>query len=67
MIQYIRTKQGDTDAMTHTIEQSIQTAEASLRMEGLSVSETCKELCRQLLAGEISLEQYMACVTAGTV
>ena len=46
--------------MPHSIERSIEVAEASLRMEGLSVTETCKELCRKLLAGEITLEQYLA-------
>ena len=43
--------------MPHSIERSIEAAEVSLRMEGLSVTETCKELCRKLLAGEITLEQ----------
>ncbi len=53
--------------MPYSIEQSIETAEASLQMEGLSVSDACKELCRQLLTGEISFDQYMASVAAGTV
>lgn len=46
--------------MLHSIERSIEAAEVSLRMEGLSVTEVCKELCRKLLAGEITLEQYLA-------
>lgn len=49
--------------MPYSIEHSIQTAEISLRMEGLSVTEACKELCRKLLIGEITLEQYLAYVT----
>lgn len=49
--------------MPNSIERSIQAAEFSLRMEGLSVPDACKELCRKLLAGEITLEQYVARVT----
>lgn len=48
--------------MLHPIERSIQAAEVSLQMEGLSVTESCKELCRKLLAGEITLEQYLTYV-----
>ena len=51
--------------MPHSIERSMEAAEISLRMEGLSVTEVCKELCRKLLAGEITLEQYLAHVTTG--
>ena len=43
--------------MPRSIERSMEAAEVSLRMEGLSVTEVCKELCRELLAGEITLEQ----------
>ena len=46
--------------MPHSIDQSIRSAELSLQMEGLSVSDSCKELCRKLLSGEITLEQYLA-------
>ena len=49
--------------MPNSIERSIQATEFSLRMEGLSVPDACKELCRKLLAGEITLEQYVARVT----
>lgn len=49
--------------MSHSIEQSVRAAEVSLRMEGLFVSESCKELCHKLLAGEITLEQYLSYVT----
>ena len=50
--------------MPHSIEHSIEAEEVSLQMEGLSVTDACKELCRKLLAGEITLEQYMAYVTS---
>ena len=51
--------------MPHSIERSIEAAEVSLRMEGLFVTAACKELCRKLLVGEITLEQYLAHVTSG--
>lgn len=50
--------------MSRSIERSIKVAEVSLRMEGLSVTEACKDLCRKLLAGEMTLEQYLAHVTS---
>lgn len=52
--------------MGHSIEQSMLTAEISLRMEGLSVSDTCKDWCRKLLTGEITLEQYLSHVISGS-
>ena len=51
-------------SIERSIERSIEAAEVSLRMEGLSVTAACKELCRKLLADEITLEQYLAYVTS---
>lgn len=51
--------------MSNSIERSIRTAEVSMQMEGLAVTEACKELCRKLLAGEITLEQYLAHIVSG--
>ena len=48
--------------MSNSIEQTIQAAEVSLQMEGLSVTDACKDLCRRMLAGEITLEQYLSYV-----
>lgn len=45
------------------IQKSIQTAAASLQMEGLSVKIEYMELCRRMLAGEISMEEYLTSVT----
>ena len=45
--------------MRQSIEQSIRTAEVSLRMEGLQVSDDCKEMCRRMLSGEITMDQYL--------
>ena len=53
--------------MPHSIELSIEAAEVSLRMEGLFVTAACKELCRELLAGEITLEQYLGQVIPAPV
>lgn len=45
------------------IEQSIRTASVSLEMEGFSVDPDCAALCRQMLVGEISMEEYLSRVT----
>ena len=50
--------------MPHSIERSIEAAEVSLRIEGLFVTSACKELCRKLLVGEITLVQYLVYVTS---
>lgn len=41
------------------IEKAIRTATASLEMEGFSIDEQNKELCRMLLRKEITMEQYI--------
>ena len=48
--------------MSKSIDHTIQVAEVSLQMEGLSVTDACKDLCRRMLVGEITLEQYLSCV-----
>ena len=40
-------------------------AEASINMEGLYVSASCKDLCEKLLAKEITFEEYMKIITEG--
>ena len=45
--------------MQQSIEQSIRTAEVSLHMEGLQLSVDCKEMCRRMLSGEITMDQYL--------
>ena len=42
------------------IERSIRTAAASLEMEGFAVEPDHIALCRKMLAGEITLEEYFA-------
>ena len=42
------------------IEHAIRTATVSLEMEGFAVSPDHAALCRKMLAGEITLEEYFA-------
>ena len=45
------------------IEHAIRTATASLEMEGFAVNPDHVVLCRKMLAGEITMEEYLANVT----
>ena len=45
--------------MRQSIEQSFRTAEVSLYMEGVQVSDGCKEVCRKMLSGEITMDIYL--------
>ncbi len=47
------------------LQKAINNAESSINMEGLSVSESCKDLCMKLLREEISFEEYLHCITEG--
>ncbi len=46
------------------IERSIRTATASLEMEGFEVTPDHIILCQRMLAGEITMEEYLVHVTA---
>lgn len=48
--------------MPSLIERSTRVTEVSLQMEELSVTDTCKELCRKPLSSKITMEQYLALV-----
>ena len=49
------------------IQKAMENAEASINMEGLYVSDLCKELCKKLLNKEITLEEYIELVRVGAV
>ena len=44
------------------IENAMRTAAMSLAMEGQHVDAQCAEWCREMLAGEITLEEYVSLV-----
>ena len=45
-----------------SIDQTVENAIASLKMEGYQIDNDCVRWCKKLLAKEISLEQYIALV-----
>ena len=47
------------------LQRAIKNAEASMNMEGLYVSDFCKELCVKLIKQEITFEEYMKHVIEG--
>ena len=44
--------------MEMTVERAIRNAKASVEMEGFVISDETMELCRQLLEGKITDEEY---------
>ena len=50
-----------------SIQKAMDNAEASINMEGLYVSDLCKELCEKLLKKEITFDEYMSLVTSGVL
>ena len=49
------------------LQKAMDNAEASINMEGLYVSDLCKELCEKLINREITFEEYVKRITAGAV
>ena len=47
------------------LQKAMDNAEASLNMENLYVSDSCKELCEKLLKKEITLDEYIQSIIAG--
>ena len=45
-----------------SIDKAIENAVASVEMEGFSIDEQSKDLCRKLLNKEISMEQYVSLI-----
>ena len=44
------------------IQQAIESAAASMKMEGFQVDEESIDLCRRLLRDEITMEEYISAV-----
>ena len=49
-----------------TVERAMDIAAASLEMEGLHVDERCREWCKKVINGEITMEEYIELVEAET-
>ena len=41
------------------LQKAMENAEASINMEGLYVSDFCKELCEKLMQKEITFQEYL--------
>lgn len=48
-----------------SLKKAMDNAEASINMEGLHVSDSCRELCEKLMKKEITFEEYIKIITAG--
>lgn len=48
-----------------TLQKAMKNAEASINMEGLYVSDSCKKLCEKLLNKEITFDEYIKLVVSG--
>ena len=59
MIKYKHKKKGVIFLSQKEIEKAISNAESSLKMEGLSVDEKTKAMCRTLLTNEITMSDYL--------
>lgn len=55
-------KKGSDFLSRNEIKDALDNAEASLNMEGLSVSERTKSLCEKLLVKEITMDEYIAII-----
>ena len=42
------------------LQKAMDNAEASINMEGLHVSASCKKLCEKLVKNEITFEEYLS-------
>lgn len=47
------------------LQKAMNNAEASINMEGLYISDLCRELCEKLIKKEITFDEYLKLVTAG--
>ena len=52
----------DLEVRTMSIDKAIENSAASVEMEGYSIDEQCKDWCRKLLKGELTMEEYIVLV-----
>ena len=45
-----------------SIDKAIKNSAASVEMEGYQIDDQCKAWCRQLLQGELTMEEYIVLV-----
>lgn len=45
-----------------SIDKAIENSAASVKMEGYQIDEQCKDWCRKLLQGELTMEEYIVLV-----
>ena len=45
-----------------SIDKAIENSAASVEMEGYHIDEQCKDWCRKLLQGEITMDEYIVLV-----
>lgn len=59
MVKY---KKNKAEVRTMSIDKAIENSAASVEMEGYQIDEQCKDWCRKLLQGEITMEEYIVLV-----
>ena len=45
-----------------SIDKAIENSAASIEMEGYELDEQCKEWCRKVLLGEMTMEEYIVLI-----
>ena len=50
------------EVRTMSIDKAIENSAASVEMEGYHIDKQCKDWCRKLLQGELTMEEYIVLV-----
>lgn len=50
------------EVRTISIDKAIENSAASVEMEGYKIDKQCKEWCRKLLLGELTMDEYIVLV-----
>lgn len=65
MIKYLfygKILKNKAEVRTLSIDKAIENSAASVEMEGYQIDEQCKDWCRKLLQGELTMEEYIVLV-----